>query len=148
MTNLSNGVPMPPRSWFFSCSSASWTVSLYQMICQQLHFLLMNEMMHIIVQDVFVCCCISISPKLELSIPNLCNAPVYKTSPFWLVGVKELEWPVQSHLWDELKSWLCFRCLYLTTVPDFTNAFVAELTNPHSHSPNSSGVFLEKGRLL
>uniref|UniRef100_A0A674AN18 Lecithin retinol acyltransferase-like n=1 Tax=Salmo trutta TaxID=8032 RepID=A0A674AN18_SALTR len=65
------------------------------------------------------------------------NAPVHKARSIqkWVVeiGVEELDWPAQSpdlnpieHLWDELEGRLRARPNRPTSVPDFTNAFVAD----------------------
>ena len=48
------------------------------------------------------------------------------------IGVEELDWPTQSpnlnpkHLWDELECRLRARPNHSTSVPDLTNALVAE----------------------
>ena len=49
------------------------------------------------------------------------------------IGVEELDWPAQSldlnpieHLWDELECQLQSRPNFPTSVPDLTNALVAE----------------------
>jgi hypothetical protein len=65
------------------------------------------------------------------------NAPVHKARSIqnWFVeiGVRELDWPVQrpdfnpiEHLWDELELPLQARPNRPTSVPNLTNAFVAE----------------------
>ena len=65
------------------------------------------------------------------------NAPVHKARciPKWFVeiGVEELDLPAQSpdlnsieHLWDELEHQLRARPNLQTSVPDLTNALVAE----------------------
>ena len=65
------------------------------------------------------------------------NAPVHKARSihkwFVMIGVEELDWPAQSpdlnpieHLWDELEQRLQARPNRPTSVPDLTNAFVAE----------------------
>ena len=65
------------------------------------------------------------------------NAPVYKARSIqkWFVeiGVEELDWPAQSpdlnpidNLWDELERRLRARLNFPTSVPDLTNALVAE----------------------
>ena len=65
------------------------------------------------------------------------NAPVHKVRSIqkWFVkmGVEELDWPTQSpalnpieHLWDELERRLRARPDRPTSVPDLTNALVAE----------------------
>ena len=65
------------------------------------------------------------------------NAPVHKVRFIqkWFVeiGVEELDWPAQSpdlnpieHLWDELERRLRARPNRPTSVPDLTNALVAE----------------------
>ena len=65
------------------------------------------------------------------------NAPVHKARSiqklFVEIGVEELDWPAQSpghnpikHLWDELEHQMQARPKRQTTVPDFTNALVAE----------------------
>ena len=65
------------------------------------------------------------------------NAPVHKerSKQKWFVeiGVEELDWPAQSpdlnpieHLWDEFERRLRARPNRPTSVPDFTNALVAE----------------------
>ena len=51
------------------------------------------------------------------------------------IGVEELDWPAQSpdlneHLWDELERLLQARPNHPTSVPDFTNALVAEWKVP------------------
>jgi hypothetical protein len=52
---------------------------------------------------------------------------------FVKIGVEELDWPAQSpdlkpidHLWDELERRLRARSNHPTSVPDLTNALVAE----------------------
>jgi hypothetical protein len=49
------------------------------------------------------------------------------------IGVEELDWPAQSpdlnpieHLWDDLERQLRARPNHATSVPDLTNALVAE----------------------
>jgi hypothetical protein len=49
------------------------------------------------------------------------------------IGVEELDWPAQSpdlnpikHLWDELERRLQARPNHPTSVPDLTNALIAE----------------------
>ena len=65
------------------------------------------------------------------------NAPVNKARSIqkWFVeiGVEELEWPAQSpdlnpikHLWDDLECRLRTRPNRPTSVPNLTNALVAE----------------------
>ena len=65
------------------------------------------------------------------------NAPVHtaRSMQKWFVeiGVEELDWPAQSpdlnpieHLWDELERRLRARPNRSTSVPDLTNAVVAE----------------------
>ena len=65
------------------------------------------------------------------------NAPVHKERSIqkWFVeiSVEELDWPAQSpdlnpieHLWDELEHRLRARPNHPTSVPDLTNALVAE----------------------
>ena len=65
------------------------------------------------------------------------NAPVNKARYIqkWFaeIGVEELHWPAQSpdlnpikHLWDELETRLRARPNRPTSVPDLTNALVAE----------------------
>ena len=64
------------------------------------------------------------------------NASMHKASSIqkWFVeiGVEELDWPAQSpdnpskHLWDELERPLRARPYHPTSVPDLTNALVAE----------------------
>ena len=75
------------------------------------------------------------------------NAPVHKAMQKWFVkiGVEELDWPAQSpdlnpidHLWDELERRLQARPTRPTSVPDLTNALVAE-ASPCSNVPTSSG---------
>ena len=65
------------------------------------------------------------------------KAPVHKAKSiqkcFFKIGVKELDWPAQcpdlntiEHLWDELERRLRARSNRLTSVPDLTNALMAE----------------------
>ena len=66
------------------------------------------------------------------------NAPVHKARSIqkWFVeiGVEELDWPAQrshdlnliEHLWDELECRLRARPNLPTSLPDLTNALVAE----------------------
>jgi len=65
------------------------------------------------------------------------NAPMHKVRSiqrwFVVIGVEELDWPGQStvlnpieHLWDELERRLRARPNRPTSVPDLTNALVAE----------------------
>ena len=65
------------------------------------------------------------------------NALVHKLRSIqeWFVeiGVEELDWPAQSpdfnpieHLWDELECRLKARLNHPTSVPDLTNALVAD----------------------
>ena len=65
------------------------------------------------------------------------NVPIHKVSSIqkWFVkiGVEELDWPAQSpdynpieHLWDELEHRLRARPHRPTSVPNLTNALVAE----------------------
>ena len=67
------------------------------------------------------------------------NAPVHKARSIqeWFVesGVEELDWPAQNpdlnpieHLWNELQCRLRARPNRPTSVPDFTDALVAEWT--------------------
>ena len=78
------------------------------------------------------------------------NAPVNKAGSIqkWFVeiGVEELDWPAQSpdlnpieHLWDELERRLRARPHRPTSVPDLTNALVAEWKQFCSNVPTSSG---------
>ena len=66
------------------------------------------------------------------------TAPMHKERSIqkWFVktGVEELDWPAQSpdnnpikHLWDELERRLRARPIHPTSVPDLTNALVAEM---------------------
>ena len=65
------------------------------------------------------------------------TAPVHKAKSiqkrFVKIGVEELDWPTQSpdlnpveHLWDELERRLRAKPNRPTSVPDLTNALVAE----------------------
>ena len=78
------------------------------------------------------------------------NAPVHKGKSIqkWFVevGVEELDWPTQSpdlnlieHLWDELEHRLRARPYRPTSVPNLTNALVAEWKPViHSNVPKPS----------
>ena len=65
------------------------------------------------------------------------NAPVHKVKSkqkqFFGIDVEEFDWPAHSpdlnpieHLWDELECRLRARPIHPTSVPDLTNALVAE----------------------
>ncbi|CDQ92928.1 unnamed protein product [Oncorhynchus mykiss] len=91
------------------------------------------------------------------------NAPVHKARSIqkWIIeiGVKELDWPAQSpdlnpieHLWDELECGLRARPNRPTSVPDLTNALVAEWKQVPSamfqhlvESQKSGGCYCCKG---
>jgi transposase len=88
------------------------------------------------------------------------NAPVHKVRSIqkWLVeiGVEQLFWPAQSpdlnlieHLWDELKCRLRVRSNRPTSVPDLTNALVAEWKQvPAALFQHLVETFPEEWRLL
>ena len=80
---------------------------------------------------------------------QLDNASVHNARSIqkWFVeiGVEELDWPAQSpdidpieHLLDELECRLRARPNRSTSVPDLTNALMAE-ASPRSNVPTSSG---------
>ena len=92
------------------------------------------------------------------------NAPVHKAKSKQIVceiGVEELDWPAQSldlnpieHLWDELERRLRARPHRPASVPDLTNALVAEWkqvpaamfpTFSGKPSPKRGGCYSSKG---
>ena len=71
------------------------------------------------------------------------------------IGVEKLDWPAQSPdlnpigLWDELECRLRARTNCPTSVPDLTNALVAEWKQIPQQCPNISWkAFPEERRLL
>jgi hypothetical protein len=84
------------------------------------------------------------------------HVPVYKARSIqkWFVeiGVEELDWPAESpdlnpteHLWDELESLLRAMPNLPTSVPDLTNALVAEWKQvPSAMFPTFGGKSSQK----
>ena len=89
------------------------------------------------------------------------NAPMHKARSIqkWLVetGVEQLDWPAQNpdlnsieHLWDELEHRLRAGPNHPTSVPDLSNALVAEwkpsnvLTSSGKPSQKSGGCYSSK----